>query len=137
MRKIAFSLLVSAFFIGACKEKPKQVPQELLKPVVKEEPKPVEEVVAPEPEVVEPVVVDKYFLIAGSFRTLEQAQAYESYLIQTEGYSTQIVQRSYGPNSEYYRVAYKSFSDKADALTELEHEREIEGKEVWLLVKEQ
>ncbi len=137
MKKIASSLLITAALFGACKEKPKPLPQELVQPVAeKPKAKPEPQMVESEPEP-EPIIQDKYFLIAGSFRTLEQAQAYESYLIRNEGYSPQIVQRSYGANSEFYRVAYKSFADKSTAFNELEHEREIEGKEVWLLVKEQ
>jgi cell division protein FtsN len=94
-------------------------------PVQKQEP------IAP-PAVAKP---DKYFLVAGSFLKQENAERCKSDWTQ-KGYQSQVVTRSPGVNSDFFRVSYMSFSDRKEAINAMQQERAMEGKEqVWVLVK--
>ncbi|ASB48932.1 SPOR domain-containing protein [Alkalitalea saponilacus] len=128
---------IALLAFGACKEKATKAPPP--EPVIEE----VVEIAEPdtlyqEQVVEEPVYVpepDKYFLIAASFVEYDNAQRCQSDLL-NRGMRSEIIQRSHGPNSNFYRVSYMSFNDKREALRTLNNERNQEGKEnVWLLVK--
>ncbi len=130
------ALMIVVFLAISCKDKKNVTPVKTSEPVVEQSvpaPPPVqqqEEVVPPQP--VEP---DRYFLIAGSFMKQENAAKLESEWRQ-KGYETQIVTRSWGANSDFYRVAYMGFSDRKQAINAMEQERALPGKEdVWVLVK--
>lgn len=136
MKKYAFTVLIGLIAFSACKNKakeknqvePTKVEQQTKDTVQTATVQPVAEPVAQTPE-------DKYFLIAGSFLNQEYANSYEDRLKQ-KGYDAQVVQRQWGANNEYYRVACKSFYNKTDAynaLAEMQQTQEIEN--VWLLVK--
>jgi len=44
--------------------------------------------------------------------------------------------RSWGENSDFYKVSYMGFSDKKEAISKMQQERSQPGKEkVWVLVK--
>ena len=78
---------------------------------------------------------DKYFLISASFQEYNNAEKLQIAL-SNKGMNSQIIQRSSGPNSEFYKVSYMSFSDWNEAVRTLNNERATPGKEgVWLLVK--
>ncbi|MBR8538161.1 SPOR domain-containing protein [Carboxylicivirga sediminis] len=143
MRKLLSALAIVALLIGAgCKDEPAKKPQKPVKTAVvekkvvadtvkKEEPKPVVKEVKPEP----PKPADKYFLIAGSFASRNNADVFVAKLID-QGYNAQVIERPGGPNGEFYKVAYKSFYDRKEAYAELRTARNNEGRnDVWLLVK--
>ena len=78
---------------------------------------------------------DKYFLISASFQEYNNAEKHQIAL-SNKGMNSQIIQRSSGPNSEFYKVSYMAFSDWNEAVRTLNNERATPGKEgVWLLVK--
>ncbi len=77
----------------------------------------------------------KYFLIGGSFIQYENAQRYQQKLI-NDGYSSEIIERPEGPNSQFYKVSYMSFSSWNNAVEQYKSERYQTGKEdVWILVR--
>ncbi len=143
MKKICSTLIISALILGtfACKNKQKEKPSkpvttvvqkpvkdstkvDTLKNVVKEE---VKEIVVPKE--------DKYFLIAGSFQSRENAEVFKSQLEQ-QGYQSSIIERRRGPNNEFYKVSYMAFHDKKEAYSELRKARNTsEYYNAWLLVK--
>lgn len=144
MKKILLFTLVIALGAVACKNK-KEAKQE---PVVNQVIEPIkpdtiaevieEEVVEEEPEPVvytEPVAPSKYFLISGSFIEYSNAQKYHQELI-NQGLTSEIIERPFGPNGEYYKVSYMGFSSWNEAVETLRRERQLPGKDsVWLLVK--
>ena len=136
MKRFAFTAFALALMISGCGDKPKPLPpQKENKPV--EQPAKDSLQVPPTTTISTPKIIqseDKYFLVAGSFLKRKYAEAFQSEL-EGQGYQAQIVQRSWGRNSEYFRVAYKSFQDKRSAFAELEKAQHQEGKTVWLLVK--
>ncbi len=142
MRKILTTLVIIALVFGAGCKKKKSAEQSkkpvktavVQKPVVKdtikeEEPKPViEEVEPPKPD-------NKYFLIAGSFEKLSNAEQFKAKLV-GQGFESEVIERPGGPNGEFYKVSYKGFYDRGEAYAELQTARNAEGRdEVWLLVK--
>lgn len=137
MKKSMFpALLIIILLAGACKDKTTVTPVKTSEPLVVERapvPPPVpqeEEVIQPEP--VEP---DRYFLIAGSFIKQDNAEVLKNQWRQ-KGYDTEIVTRSWGVNSDFYRVAYMGFPKLNQAIDAMKQERTQEGKEnVWVLVK--
>ncbi|RKD90116.1 SPOR domain-containing protein [Mangrovibacterium diazotrophicum] len=132
MKKLAFTAVIALLFFASCKDKPKKLQVEKVVPKVEEVKKDTiqKQVLAPQP-IEKPA--DKYFLISGSFLKEEQAETYKSEL-ETQGYPAQVVQRSWGPNSEYFRVAMYGYHEKGDAYADLSKAQQ-EGKVVWLLVK--
>ncbi len=137
MKKLMFPAFMMVVFLTiSCKDKKSVTPVKTNEPVVEQSmpaPPPVqqqEEVVPPQP-----MKPDRYFLIAGSFMNQENAEKLEAEWRQ-KGYETQIVTRSWGANSDYFRVAYMGFSDRKQAINAMEQERALSGKEnVWVLVK--
>ena len=144
MKNIVYALFILGIItsMGACKEKPQKQTQ---KPQTKVVEKPVkdtmtpdtlnkvveEEIAIPEP----PKPADKYFLIAGSFQSRENAEIFKLRL-EEQGFNSNIIERRRGPNNEFFKVSYKSFYDRAEAYAELRNARNTEGKDnVWLLVK--
>ena len=132
-------LLFAGFILllaPACKDKKKApslketTPKETVSvpvapPVQKEAP-------VPRPEAVKP---DKYFLVSGSFLKQENAEKYKADLVK-EGYKATIVTRTWGVNSDFFRVSYMGFSDRQKAINAMTQERDLPGKEhVWVLVK--
>jgi cell division protein FtsN len=119
----------------ACKDKKSAPLKEGTPEVVVNTPK---EVPVQEQEPIAPPVVarpDKYFLVAGSFLKQENAERCKSDWTQ-KGYQSQVVTRSPGVNSDFFRVSYMSFPDRKEAINAMEQERAMEGKEqVWVLVK--
>jgi len=139
MKRIFLMSAVILFLGAACKEK-KQAPPPpppAPKPEVVAEPQDTVESVPVQEEVVyaEPVEPDKYFLISGSFQEYANAEKYQKELA-NQGFQSEIIHRQHGPNNEFYRVSYQSYSSWKEALNNLEAERNTPGKEgVWLLVK--
>lgn len=145
MNKFASALLILGFTfcISACKDKPKEKPQ---KPVTKVVQKPVKDTLAVdtlkkvavkkvEKKVEAPKPADKYFLIAGSFQNKRNAEIFKSRL-EKEGYTSSIIERRSGPNTDFFKVSYKAFHDRKLAYAELRKARNTEGRDnVWLLVK--
>ncbi|WP_163711962.1 SPOR domain-containing protein [Mangrovibacterium lignilyticum] len=131
MKKFATAAFVFALLFSSCKDKPKSLPAEMVKQPVKDT---IATPVQAAPVAPAPKPEDKYFLIAGSFLKADLAEAYKTEL-EHQGYQSQVVQRNWGPNSEYFRVAYKAFHDKSAAYNELNIAINEEGKTVWLLVK--
>lgn len=146
MKNIASTLVIFGLTLGvfSCKDKPaKQQPQKPVTKVVQKpikdtlktdslkkvaEQKEVTKIVAPQPE-------DKYFLIAGSFQSRENAEIFKSQLEQN-GYQSTVIERRNGPNNDFFKVSYMSFHDKSLALAELKKARNMQDKEeVWLLIK--
>jgi hypothetical protein len=68
-----------------------------------------------------------FFLVAGSFRGLRNAELTRKELIK-EGYSPEIIE-----NDGYFRVTIGSFSDKMEAINELQRLRRQLNRSVWLL----
>lgn len=69
----------------------------------------------------------QHLIIAGSFKDMENATALEKKLI-NEGYKPKIVKAD-----GFYRVYIGVFSDKTDALKELERVRRQMTRSVWLM----
>lgn len=139
MKRIFLMSAVILILGAACKEK-KQAPPPpppAPKAEVVAEPQDTVEVAPVQEEVVyaEPVEPDKYFLISGSFQEYANAEKHQKELA-NQGFSSEIIHRQHGPNNEFYRVSYQSYSSWKEALNNLESERNTPGKEgVWLLVK--
>ncbi len=146
MKTIIQGIIIAVLAIGffACKEDPKNLKKPTKTTFVKKEikadttkidsaaivkpKKVVTETLPPKPE-------DKYFLIAGSFQSIENAEIFKAQLVE-EGFDAQVIERASGPNVDFYKVAYKSFYDKTEALAALRTARNVEMKnDVWLLVK--
>jgi hypothetical protein len=68
-----------------------------------------------------------YYLVAGSFKTYKNAEVLEKKMID-EGYLPQIID-----NNGYYRVSIANFSNKKQALKELQRLRRQLDRSVWLL----
>jgi len=78
---------------------------------------------------------DKYFLISGSFHSMANAEKFQKEL-QAQGYSSEIIIRKTGFNTDFYKVSYRSFYDRNEAYNALRQERKMPNNEtVWLLVK--
>lgn len=139
MKKIIFVSVTLLLFVAACKNNPKKAEVE---PVKQETPAPAiadtivqnnteTEISKPEPTP-EP---DKYFLIAGSFANLSNAEALQKKLTE-QGFNSQVIVRNTGINSEFYKVSYMGFRSKKEAIAKMKEERLVPGKEdVWVLVK--
>ncbi len=143
MRKLTTLLAIAALLMAAgCKDKPAKKPQKPVKTAVVQ--KTVEkdtvkqEVKTPEVKEVQPEPpkpADKYFLIAGSFESQQNAEIFKAKLV-ADGFDAKVIERPGGPNGEFYKVAYKSFYDRNEAYAELRTARNNEGRDdVWLLVK--
>jgi len=111
MKKI-FLLATALLVLGvACKDKkepPKKEPVKKVAPAPKpdtlakkvEEPKPEPKPVPKEP--------NKYFLIAGSFSSQDNAESFKKELTD-QGYQSEVIMRSWGENSDFYKVSYMGF----------------------------
>ncbi len=73
----------------------------------------------------------KYYLVAGSFKTEKNAEAIERDLLK-EGYLPEVFFYQ-----NYYRVSIAKYTDKHQALTELQRLRRQVNRTVWLLVVEE
>lgn len=145
MNKFASVLFILGLVVGftSCKDQPKEKPQ---KPVTNVVQKVVKDTMAvdtlkkvavkkEEKKVEAPKPVDKYFLIAGSFQSKRNAEIFKSRL-EKEGYASNVIERRSGPNTDFFKVSYKSFHDRKLAYAELRKARNTEGRDnVWLLVK--
>ncbi len=143
MKRILLFTLLLAFTISGCNKSGKKtaapvvdnIQEELVEATDSDTIYQEEVFEEAEPEF-EPLAPDKYFLITASFRKYENAQKYQEEL-RNKGMRSEIIQRNYGPNNQYYRVSYMSFSDKAEALRTMRNERTQQGKEkVWILSRE-
>ena len=77
----------------------------------------------------------KFFLIAGSFQSRENAEKRQKEL-QAQGYESEIIDRKTGPNTDFYKVSYKGFADRHEAFEALKNAKEQPNNEkVWLLIK--
>jgi cell division protein FtsN len=142
MKRFFFFSLAIVFCFASCKEKkappPPPVETEEVAEVMEQDTSFVEEDIFQ--EITPPAFTgnranDKYFLIAGSFMEYGNAEQCRQDLI-NKGMRSEIIQREQGPNSDFYKVSYMSFSNWKEALQMLENERSTPGKEnVWLLVK--
>ncbi len=136
MKKIFLLATALLVITAACKDK-KEPPEK--EPVQKVAPPPEPDTIAqkaeePEPEPV-PQEPDKYFLIAGSFSSQDNAESFKKEL-SDKGFNSQVIMRNWGENSDFYKVSYMGFSDKKEAINIMEQERTQPGKEdVWVLVK--
>ncbi len=144
--KVTFISLIISFsamsFIGCKKQKTQKIQMENEKKIeapIAQKDSVIEEAIPepepePEPEIL-PVEPNKYFLIAGSFTDINNAEKLKNDLI-SEGFDSEIITRTYGLNNEYYKVSFKGFSDKTEAFNQLKYEREQPNHEnVWLLIK--
>jgi len=77
----------------------------------------------------------KYFLIGGSFQSMENAEKFQKEL-QQQGYESEVIIRKTGPNTDFYKVSYKAFADRDKAFKALRDAKKQPNNEtVWLLVK--
>ncbi len=137
MKKILLGAAAFLIIGVACKDKQKPVeaepePQEIEQPAPAEPDTIAEQIEEPEPEPVEP---DKYFVIAESFVNKANAESYQKKLSE-QGYDSQIINRNWGENSEFYRVSYMGFKERSAAIQRMKQMRNEPGNEdVWVLVK--
>jgi nucleoid DNA-binding protein len=84
----------------------------------------------PEKEYDEDIIsgTGKYYIVAGSFKKLGNAQRLKTDLL-NHGYSPQILQTKNG----YYRVILSSFNNRNIAIRELERIRKDLNRPVWIL----
>jgi cell division protein FtsN len=130
--KILFIAFLSlAIGMSACKEEKKTLKNpKTTKKIVKAKPikKKIVKVV---PKAVVKKAINKYFLIAASFKNQSNAKRMKSKL-HKEGYDSQIILS----NHNFYRVSYKGFSKRNEAFKELKIARSSQGTEdVWLHIK--
>jgi cell division protein FtsN len=130
--KILFITFLSlAIGMSACKEEKKTLKNpKTTKKIVKAKPiqKKIEKKV---PKALVKKAINKYFLIAASFKKQSNAKKMKSKL-KSEGFDSQIILS----NNQFYRVSYKGFSKKEEAFKELKIARATEGKEdIWLHIK--
>jgi len=71
---------------------------------------------------------NKYYLVAGSFKKLDNAQKLKTDLL-NDGYDPQILKTKNG----YYRVTLSSFNNRNIAIRELERIRKDLNRTVWIL----
>jgi hypothetical protein len=71
---------------------------------------------------------NKYYLVAGSFKRLENAERLKSDLL-NNGYNPQILKTENG----YFRVTLSSFNNRNIAIRELERIRKGSRRSVWIL----
>ena len=71
---------------------------------------------------------NKYYLVAGSFKRLENAERLKSDLL-NDGYNPQILKTENG----YFRVTLSSFDNRNIAIRELERVRKGLNRSVWIL----
>ncbi|TRX63260.1 SPOR domain-containing protein [Carboxylicivirga sp. M1479] len=104
-------------------------------PVVKEDPKPKQEIVVKEEKV---TIVDKtdaeiakYYVIIGSFRVLENAHKYKKQLTQ-EGFMPVLLENENG----LYRVSVSAYNEEMPARTKIGSIRNKfeQYNDVWLLI---
>ena len=130
--KILFIAFLSfAIGMSACKEEKKTLKNpKTTKKIVKA--KPVKKKIEKEvPKAIVKKAINKYFLIAASFKNQSNAKKMKSKL-QKEGYDSQIILSK----SNFYRVSYKGFSKRNVAFKELKLARSSQGTEdVWLHIK--
>ena len=139
------SILVATMILMlgvACKDKEKAAPPvvdkqetEQPKPSVPDTTKNEEEKVSePEPKP-EPQKPNKYFLIAGSFAKPDNAESFKEEL-KEQGFESEVITRNWGKNSEFYKVSYMGFRDRAKAISTMKQERQKQNRDsVWVLVK--
>ena len=100
---------------------------------VAEQQKALEEAARAEAEAAK--AAQKYFLIAGSFQSMENAQKFQKEL-EAQGYDSEVIVRKTGPNTDFYKVSYKGFADRDEAFEALRNAKnEPNNETVWLLVK--
>ncbi|MCW3784868.1 SPOR domain-containing protein [Plebeiibacterium sediminum] len=137
IKKLIPFLLISFIFFSCGDKKKnevKQVKREVVKPPVEIKDTVVPPPPPPEPEVVTPPE-NKFFLIAGSFSSQQNAETFKNELIQ-QGYDSEVIVRKTGKNQDFYKVSYKGFYDKDEAFNALAMERKQPNNEdVWLLIK--
>ncbi len=148
MKKL-YVFFISAFLIlsiGACNSGKKKPEKKPVKKTVVHQPlvdsakladslaKIAEQKVAePEPEIIKPD--DRYFLISGSFKSMKNAEKFQKEL-RAQGYNSEVIIRKTGPNTDFYKVSYKSFHDRDEAFNALRKEKNMPNNEtIWLLVK--
>jgi cell division protein FtsN len=137
MKKILLVVAATLMIGVACKDKKQSVKPEAVKQEVTQT-KPVEpdtiakQVEVPEPEPPKP---NKYFLIAGSFFNQANAESFKKELM-NQGLDSEVITRNWGVNSEFFKVSYMGFSERQEAISRMQQERNQPGKEdVWVLVK--
>ncbi len=136
MKKIFLVASAILLIAVACKDKKQPAEPE---PVSQENEisEPAEpDTVAQEDTITEPPPEpDKYFLIAGSFERLNNAETFQKEMA-GKGFKSEVITRNWGPNREYYKVSYMGFKDKQEAISHMKEERNKEGRDsVWVLVK--
>jgi cell division protein FtsN len=135
------TLFAGILIFSACNKKQKTVPVPVLPEIVEAiEPDTtyyeeiIEEVIE-EPVQNNSAANDKYFLIKASFVEYSNAEKCQQDL-QNKGLQSEIIQREQGPNPNFYKVSYMSFSSRQQAISTLNNERNSQGTEdVWLLIK--
>ncbi|MBN2166406.1 MAG: SPOR domain-containing protein [Marinilabiliaceae bacterium] len=140
MTKQIFSFILFGgiiLFAVSCNDKPvKQAPQPIEEQPVFEDTIQSDTIIDVVEEIPEPPKPEnKYFLIAASFRNQVNAEKLRDRLI-AEGYESEVIIRQTGINPDFYKVSYKGFSDKSQALRVLRDEMS-QGSfpDVWLLIK--
>ena len=148
MKKSYFFLIAGVFilFFGACNSGKKEPEKKPVKKTVVHQPlvdstkladslARVAEQKAQEEKMKKAKPDDKFFLIAGSFKSKENAEKFKDELI-SKGYDARVVVRKTGRNTEFYRVSYRAFYDRKKAFKELKQERSTEPNDsVWLLIR--
>lgn len=109
------------------------VQKEVNKEIIKSDPQTeskLEEVTKPAP----PKPASRYFLIAGSFKDRNMAEAYKKQL-ESQGYHSLILIREHGPHSEFFKVSFNDFYDRDTAFSELKSARLLkEFENAWLMI---
>ncbi len=151
MRKLYIFLIAGSLMLSfnACNKKKKETRQKPVKKTVVHQPvvdsariadslarvaaqqKALEEAAAAEAA----KAAQKYFLIAGSFQSMQNAEKFQKEL-QAQGYDSEVIVRKTGPNTDFYKVSYKGFADRDEAFKALRNAKVKPNNEtVWLLIK--
>ncbi len=137
-KKLLLFFFVILLGVVGCNKKKKEEPKTQVKREVVKPPVVKKDTIIPTKPIPEPIIEkpdNKYFLIAGSFSSENNANNFKNELIE-QGFDSEVIIRNTGKNQEFYKVSYKGFSDKEIALKELAFEKKQPNNEdVWLLVK--
>lgn len=135
---LLMSAVLSILFVmcrDKAKESNKQVKREVIKPASIVEKDTVTVIQKTEPPVIEKKE-NKYFLIAASFVKEANANKFRARLV-NQGLDSEVIVRNKGRNTGFYKVSYKSFANKDEALKELAIAKRTSPYEgVWLLINE-
>ncbi len=81
----------------------------------------------------EPRIVERYYLIAGSFRKMENARNFQNELDQ-KGFKSTVLKAK---EKELYRISLRGFNDKSRAIQAMNELKHTKDMPLWVLTQEE